>query len=171
MSSPEPGTLASTENEQDSPRWQQSDCPGSRKALKPPAKSQLPGFLERCHLRYRRPVQRGSPICSHCLPGARRMHVSYHGPPLLHSVPRIHLSSMQQLARLFQILKPPAEHRGPLVCHPCPTQGSLPMDCPMPQHPFSDTAALSVTDSCWIAAVAMLMASSRLCCSSSCTAM
>lgn len=35
------------------------------------------------------------------------------------------------------------------------------------QHPFSETAASSVTGSCWIAAAAMLMASSRLCCSSS----
>lgn len=54
---------------------------------------------------------------------------------------------------------PPGEGVG-AACPPCPggSAGS--------QYPFSATAASSMTGSCWIAAAAMLMASSRLCWSS-----
>lgn len=62
-------------------------------------------------------------------------------------------------------LDAPVEKQARAACFPRPggSSGS--------QHPFSDTAASSVRGSCWIAAAAMLMASSRLCCSSNCTAM
>lgn len=64
-----------------------------------------------------------------------------------------------QPARFLQLPMPPWR-TGSGCCSPRPggSAGS--------QHPFSDTAASGVTGSCWIAAAAMLMASSRLCCSS-----
>jgi len=92
---------------------------------------------------------------SHCLVAA------HHMPAALRLLPSLLYctSSTCLLAQVLQILMHP--WRNGLGCSSClgGSAGS--------QQPFSVTAASSVTGSCWIAAAAMLMASSRLCCSSS----